>query len=119
MQHDGGFTATEVSEADYMADQREREPRPDEVTPVTAVFDVEEFVSQVERAKTDKRWRTDKRLAQEIEAYCRVNNIKHRLSASTVGRMMRGKAIPDVDDLLILAAVFERPEGVAYFMSRK
>jgi len=102
-----------------MADQRDREPRPNEVAPVTAVFDVEEFASQIERAKADKRWRTDKRLAQEIEAYCRVNNIKHHLSQSTIGRLVRGKAVPDVDDLLILAAVFERPEGVAYFMSRK
>lgn len=119
MKQFGGRRTTRVSAGDYMADQMEREPRPDEVTQITAVFDMEEFVSQIERAKADKRWRTDKRLAQEIEAYCRGNNITHHLSQSTIGRLVRGKKIPDVDDLLILAAVFERPEGIAYFIPRK
>ena len=83
------------------------------------MFDTEEFASRLMHARADKRWRTAKRLWEEIEVYAAANHIKHGLSQSTISRMERGTAEPSADDLLVLDAVFQRPEGVEYFMPRK
>jgi len=108
-----------VSEAEYMRDQAEHDAEANKPTPKTAVFDIEEFASRLLHARADKRWRATSTLIAKVDAYVARNKMERTIPRKAMYAMEAAKRVPSADDLFLLDAVFQHPEGLAYFMPRK
>jgi hypothetical protein len=114
-----GFGFRPIGEGEFMDDQKDLGTVAGEDAPKTAIFDVEEFMKRLLHARADKNWQTLVPMIAAADAYAERNKLGRGFSKSTLYKTARGARIPDADELLMLAAIFEPEGGVAYFMPRK